>query len=113
MFTIYSGFFYVCGRQLGAVDRTSDYLEHQYSRGKIKDDEDKNSISEKPTTQSGLLASIKAIAYLSEKLPNYKFVIRPHPDERHKTWHVAFAGHKNVDVIFEGVATDWIAVQRA
>ena len=89
---------------------TSDYLEHQYSRGKIKDDEDKKFYIGKANHTERLVSEyIKAIAYLSEKLPNYKFVIRPHPDERHKTWHVAFAGHKNVDVIFEGAATDWIA----
>ena len=59
---------------------TSDYLEHQYSRGKIKDDEDKKFYIGKANHTERLVSEyIKAIAYLSEKLPNYKFVIRPHP----------------------------------
>ena len=89
---------------------TSDYLQHQYSRGKIKDEQDERFYIGKASHTKQLVDEyIKAITYLSEKLPNQRFVIRPHPDERHKTWHDAFAGHKNVEVIFEGAATDWIS----
>ncbi|OUU23612.1 MAG: hypothetical protein CBB97_13215, partial [Candidatus Endolissoclinum sp. TMED37] len=42
---------------------------------------------------------IKTLNDLTEKCPDVKIVLRPHPGENIFTWHKIFDGHKNIKVI--------------
>jgi hypothetical protein len=48
------------------------------------------------------------IKEISKKFPDANFIIRPHPSEDILNWKNALSGLKNVHVIFEGSAIDWI-----
>jgi surface carbohydrate biosynthesis protein len=45
---------------------------------------------------------------VSERFPDINFILRPHPSEDMTNWKEALKGLKNVNVIFEGTAVDWI-----
>ena len=48
------------------------------------------------------------LTMLSLRYPDLNFILRPHPSEDHENWKEALKGLKNVHVIFEGSAIDWI-----
>jgi len=51
---------------------------------------------------------VEMLTFLSPKFPEINFILRPHPSEDIINWKEALKGLKNVYVIFEGSAVDWI-----
>lgn len=51
---------------------------------------------------------LELIDPLSKTFPDYKIIIRPHPEENHETWKDASDDYQNVEVIFDGSVTPWI-----
>jgi surface carbohydrate biosynthesis protein len=53
------------------------------------------------------------IPALSEALPDFKIVLRPHPSENHQLWKEVSKGLENVDVVNEGNVHPWLIASRA
>ena len=51
---------------------------------------------------------VEMLKSISPKFPDINFILRPHPSEDILNWKEALRGLKNVHVIFEGTAIDWI-----
>ncbi len=49
---------------------------------------------------------------LSRTFPDTTIIIRPHPSERHETWHNAAKGLENVKVVYEGTVAPWLLAAR-
>jgi surface carbohydrate biosynthesis protein len=54
----------------------------------------------------------KTIAEVARRLPEQKFVVRPHPNENVDVWKENFAGVANVEICDEGAATPWLSAAR-
>ncbi len=53
-----------------------------------------------------------AIAEIAARLPNLKFIVRPHPIENAETWTSRLESVANVDILSDGVANPWLAAAR-
>ncbi|MCI5207889.1 MAG: hypothetical protein D3910_03670 [Candidatus Electrothrix sp. ATG2] len=53
-------------------------------------------------------AFVPMVRRVSEKFPEYKVIVRPHPGENHETWRIFFETDSNVEVVHQGGAVPWI-----
>ncbi len=75
----------------------------------IKNAEEERQFKQRLMYKKRLFKSfLELIIPLSKSFPDYKIIIRPHPEENHETWENASADYRNVEVIFDGSATPWI-----
>jgi len=51
---------------------------------------------------------VQLIEKIVPLFPKIKFIVRPHPSERHETWKEELKNIPNAECIFEGSANEWI-----
>lgn len=88
-----------------------EYMEHSFikNRGRSLFKHERLFFIEREKYYKELFNLYKEmLVILSSKFPYLNFILRPHPSEDHENWREALKGLKNVYVIFEGNAIDWI-----
>lgn len=93
---------------------TPSYVEHLKIRGIIKTKKDYLFYKRVGETDEMLFKEyVSMLKTLSKLFPSETFIMRPHPDENHETWHNIFADTDNVIIEYSGNATYWILGAKA
>lgn len=58
-------------------------------------------------------AFVELLPLLEDKFPNYTVVLRPHPAEKHSTWHEVAKQCKNVKVVHKNNVIEWLLASEA
>ncbi|MBM9513001.1 surface carbohydrate biosynthesis protein [Desulfogranum marinum] len=56
---------------------------------------------------------VELLPLLEKKFPDHTIVIRPHPAEKHSTWHEVAKEFKNVKVVHENNVIEWLLASKA
>lgn len=87
----------------------TDVLEDLHKGGRVGSDAQLARIKRFLAYKESLCAHfMRMIPLLAETFPEHCIVVRPHPSEDHAPWHSLASGLKNVNVIYEGSANEWI-----
>jgi surface carbohydrate biosynthesis protein len=90
-----------------SLDETLDRRKEQYT------DAAEATIGERYEIRKRLFADyMQTIGDIAQRLPELKFVVRPHPVENADVWRGRFAGAGNVEICDEGAATPWLSAAR-
>lgn len=54
----------------------------------------------------------KFLPIISEKYPNHKIIVRPHPTENYETWKEKTINYKNVEIIHDGNVVPWLMASK-
>lgn len=92
-----------------------DFLINQAKLyGTIKTPEEEKLFLERLNHKQNILkAYIEAIKELSQKITNYKIIVRPHPSDDQEYWKKALSSLSNVKVIYKGNITPWLLAAEA
>jgi surface carbohydrate biosynthesis protein len=90
-----------------SLDETLDRRKEQYT------DAAEATVGERYEIRKRLFADyMRTIEDIARRLPERKFVVRPHPVENADVWRERFAGVSNVEICDEGAATPWLSAAR-
>ncbi|MCK9631757.1 MAG: hypothetical protein M0R30_08935 [Methanoregula sp.] len=88
---------------------TKNVIDHYIKSKKIKSVEEEVIMRQVLDHHKNLFPHfLHLIPLLSEKFPNHTIIIRPHPSESHVPWIELAKDLKNVKVVYEGNASEWI-----
>jgi len=90
-----------------SLDETLDRRKEQYTEAA------EATVGERYEIRKQLFADyMQTIEETARRLPELKFVVRPHPNENADVWKERFAGIGNVEICDEGAATPWLSSAR-
>jgi surface carbohydrate biosynthesis protein len=90
-----------------SIDETLDRRKEQYAEGA------QETVDERIEIRKRLFDDyMRMIGEVAKRLPEHKFIIRPHPVENVDVWRERFAGVANVEICDEGAAAPWLSAAR-
>ena len=90
-----------------SLDETLDRRKEQYTEAA------EETVGERYEIRKRLFADyMQMIEKIARRLPELKFVVRPHPNENAEVWKERFAGFGNVEICDEGAAMPWLSAAR-